>query len=86
MEIHQKISMPKYQIRNLDYEILAPEMRELRQVQWLRVAGDQVVLKEDKGNANNGKQKGQCSRGDQCSFRHDNHERAKSDTEHRSVF
>ena len=27
-------------IRNFDYEIFTPEMRRLRQVQWLRVAGD----------------------------------------------
>ena len=44
MEIHQKISMPGYQtvntMVNFDYENLTPEMRGLKQVQWLRVAGD----------------------------------------------
>ena len=53
MEIHQKISMPNYQKlktmvkrniyiyqKNSDYEILMPGRRELRQVQWLRVARD----------------------------------------------
>ena len=35
------------------------------------------MLKEDKENATNGKQKGQCSRGDKCSFRHDEDKRAK---------
>ena len=34
------------------------EMRGLKQRQWLRVARDQVVLKEDKEFAFNGKQKG----------------------------
>ena len=33
-------------------------MRGLKQEQWLRVAGDYVVLKEDKEFATNGKQKG----------------------------
>ena len=65
-------------IRNFDYEISTPEMRELKQVQWLRVAGDEVVLKGDKEFAINGKLKGQCSRGDKCSSRHDSGERAKS--------
>ena len=37
--------------------ILIPETRELRQDQWSRVAGDYVMLKEDKENALNGKQK-----------------------------
>ena len=32
-------------------------MRELKQGQWLRIAGVNVVLKEDKENAINGKQK-----------------------------
>ena len=33
-------------------------MRHLKQVQWLRVAGDYVVSKRDKEFASNGKQKG----------------------------
>ena len=37
-----------------------------------------MVFKEDKENAINGKQKGQCSKGDKCSFRHDSDDRAKS--------
>ena len=51
MEIHQKISMLNYQrieddgekkhgSENSDYETLTPEKRGLKQVQWLRVAGD----------------------------------------------
>ena len=31
------------------------------------------------------KAKGQCLRGDQCSFRHDGYERAKTDTKNRSI-
>ena len=34
-----------------------PDMRELKQGQWLRVAGVKKVLKEHKENAINGKQK-----------------------------
>ena len=68
MEIHQKISTSKNQkvenhgeeekrSRYFDHEILPPETRGLKQVQWLRVAGDKVVLKEDKEFAISGKQK-----------------------------
>ena len=39
-----------------------PRKRNLEQ--WLRFARVNVVLEEDKENAINGKQKGQCSRGD----------------------
>ena len=39
----------KTMIRSFDYEILTPEMRELREGQWLRVA----VLKEGKEFAGN---------------------------------
>ena len=52
-------------------------MRELKQEQWLRVAGDQVALKEEKGICYQWKAKGQCSRGDKCSFGHDEDKRAK---------
>ena len=53
-------------------------MRESRKEQWLRVAGDQVVLKGDNGGCYQWKTKRQCSRGHQGSFWHDNHELAKS--------
>ena len=36
-----------------------------------------MVLKKEKELAISGKAKGQCSRGDQCSFRHEIHDRAK---------
>ena len=55
---------------------IAPEMRELRQGRWLRVAGDQVVMKGDKGFAASGKAEGQRPRADRCSLRHDGDERA----------
>ena len=45
------------QIRNSGCEELTPEMRELKQEQWLRIAGVNEVLNEDKENAINGKQK-----------------------------
>ena len=35
------------------------------------------MLKKEKEFAIDGKAKGQCSRGDKCSFRHDGDERAK---------
>ena len=45
------------QIRNSDYETLTPEMRESKQEHWLRIAGVNVVLKEDQENAIHGKPK-----------------------------
>ena len=63
------------EIRNFDYEILTPGMRELRQGQWFRrgLSG----IETGKGVNYQWKAKGQCSRGDQCSFQHDGYERAK---------
>ena len=53
-------------------------MKGLKQGQWLRIAGVNVVLKEDQENAIIWKTNGQCSRGDSCSFRHDENKFAKS--------
>ena len=44
-------------MRNSEYAISTPEMIQLKQEQWLRIAGVNVVSKEDKENAINGKQK-----------------------------
>ena len=78
MEIHQKdIDAQLSKVEDDGKEKYRPGTRELRHGQWLRVAGDQVVLKEEKVFAVSGKQKGQCSRGDRCSSRHDGYERAK---------
>ena len=80
---HQKISMPNYQKIEDDGEkkhrsetSITPETRCSRQ-QWLRVAGDQVAFNGEKKFAISGKQKGQCSIGDQCSFGRDVYERAQ---------
>ena len=84
MEIHQKISMSEYQrmktmvkrrtrSETSHYETLTLELRELKQEQWLRIAGVNVVLKEDKENAMNGKQKDSVR---ECSFQHDENKRA----------
>ena len=86
MVIHQKISMPNYQTlktlvrRSIDQKLRLRNFdashEKMKQVQWLQVGGDQVVLKGDKG-CYQWEAKGHCSRGDQCSFRHDGYERAK---------
>ena len=62
-------------------------MGELKQVQWLRVErGLSVVLKRGQGSLlYHWKAKGQCSKGDKCSFRHDSDERAKSTPEHTAL-
>ena len=80
MEIHQKISMPDHQklkkmvkrsidqklrLRNFD----ARNGEGRNRLHWLRVVN--VVLKEKRIL------KGHCSRGDNCSFQHDENKRAK---------
>ena len=67
MEIHQKISTPHYQKlktmvnRSIDQKLglrnFGARMRELKQEQWSRIAGVNVVFKEDKEKAISGKQK-----------------------------
>ena len=57
---------------------------------WIRSSGYESqgstwVLKEDKENTINGKQKGQCSRGDSRRFQHDGDKRAKPTPEVRSI-
>ena len=52
-------------------------MRGLRQEQWLRVAGGLSGKERGKGTCYQWKAKGQCSRGDQCSFQHERDDRAK---------
>ena len=52
-------------------------MIELKLGQWLRIAGVNVVLIEDKENATSGKQKDSVREENKCSFWHDGNERAK---------
>ena len=86
LEIHQKIPKPDYQ--NLKTMVKRRRDQKLRlrnfDARNERIEIGAVVTSrrgssgiEDKEFALSGKQEGQCSRGDQCSFRHDNHERAK---------
>ena len=68
LEIDQKISEPDYhrlktmEKRSIDQKLrsrntLTPEMGRLKQGQWLRIAGINVVLRKDQENAINGMQK-----------------------------
>ena len=69
LEIHQKISKPVYQRwetmvdRNIDQKLRSRNFeasdreRGLKHVQWLRIAGVNVVLRECQENAGSGKQK-----------------------------
>ena len=82
MEIHLKISMPNYQklktmvkrsinqkfrLRNFD---VRNEKTETSRTGW-------DDMERGKGIYYQWRAKGQCSRGDQCSFRHESHDRAK---------
>ena len=68
----QKLRLPNFHARNERIETGA-------------IAGVNVVLKEDKENAVNGKAKGQCSSGDKSSFRNPEDKGSKTDTKNRST-
>ena len=57
-------------------ELLRPEMKESRQEHRRKAKGNLSALKGSKENAINAK--GQCTKGDTCSFRHDENRRGKS--------
>ena len=87
MEIHQKISMPNYQKlktmvkRRLDQKLRLRNFDARNE----RIEKGAVVknrkgmsgVEGGKGVCNQWTAKGQCSKGDQCSFRHDEDKRAK---------
>ena len=87
MEIHQKISMPNYQkLKTMVNRSFCQKLR-LRNFNARndRIETGTVVtnrrglsgIERGKGVGYQWKAKGQCSRGDQCTFWHDGHERAK---------
>ena len=45
--------------------------------QWSKIVRESVTLKEEKVLVIRGKEKGQCSEGDQCSFQHKSNDRAQ---------
>ena len=87
MEIHQKISMPNYQKlktmvkRSLDQKLrLRNFAARHEKVETGAVVKSQKKLcgfERGKGICFQWKAKGQCSRGDQCSFRHESDDREK---------
>ena len=88
MEIHQKISMPNYQKlktmvkRSIDQKLRLRNFDARNE----RIETGAVVtsrrgssgVERGQGVCSQWNSTGQCSRGDQCSFRHDGDERAKS--------
>ena len=87
MEIHQKKAGPDYHrlttmvkrsieqdIRN---RILAPEMEIMRETPWSRIQGTKQRGQRILGDCWQWETNGQCSEGDNCSFRHDINKRAK---------
>ena len=87
MEIHQKISMPNYQKMKTMVKRSIDQKLRLRNfdARHERIETGAVVtsrrglngIERGEGVHYHWKAKGQCSRGDQCSFRHDGYERAK---------
>ena len=87
MEIHQRISKPDYQKlkmvvkRNIDQKLRLRNIDARNE----RIETGAVVtsrrglsgIERGKGVCCQWEAKGQCLRGDQCSFRHDGYERAK---------
>ena len=66
------------------FETLTPGTGELKQEQCSRIERKQVALKEEKVSVNSGKKKGQRSKGDRCSFRHESSDRAQKPERHTS--
>ena len=87
MEIHQKISMPNYQKlttmvkRSMDLKLRLRNFdarhRTIETGAVVTNRRSQRGLEKGQGECNQGKAKGQCSRGDKCGFRHDEDKRAK---------
>ena len=87
LEIHQKKLRLDYHRfktmvkRSIEQEIrkkiFAPEMEILRETPWSRIKGQNSVYKEFLEIFGNGVSNGQCSRGDNCSFRHEINKRGK---------
>ena len=63
--------------RIYELRILGPETEIMEETPWLRIRGQNSVDKEFLEIVGNGKANGQCSEGDNCSFRHDINKRAK---------
>ena len=90
MEIHQTISMPNYQkLKTLVKRSVDQKLR-LRNfdARHGRIETAAVVknrkglcgVEGGEGTCYQGKEKGQCSKGDQCSFRHESNDRTQKPT------
>ena len=90
MEIHQKISMPNYQklktmVKRSFYQKLRLRNFDARHgsIETGAVVKNRKGLsgaEEGKGMCYQWKEKSQCSKGDQCSFRHQSNDRAEKST------
>ena len=88
MEIHQQISMPflprvenngeeEVWIRNVDCEILTSDTGKIETGAVVKSHKGLSGVETGKGMCYQWKEKGQCSKGDQCSFQHESDDRAK---------
>ena len=87
MEIHHKISMPNYQKLKTIVKTCKDQKLRLQNLDARhgRIESGSVVtnrrgqrgVDRGKGTCYQWKEKGQCSKGDQCSFCHENNDRAK---------
>ena len=88
MEIHQKISVPNYQKLKTMVKRSIDQKLRLRNfdARHERIESGAVVknrkgvcgVEGGKGMCYQWKEKGQCSQGDRCSFRHEAHDRAQT--------
>ena len=65
----------KYRSETSIAKYLTPGAGVLKQEPWSRIEREWVALKEEKVLVTSGMKKGQCSKGDQCSFQHESHNR-----------
>ena len=91
MEIHQEISMPNYQKlktmvkRSMDQKV---RLRNFDATHWKIETGagkGSSGVERGKGKCYQWKEKGQCWKGDQCSFPHESNDRAPRPTPNAAV-
>ena len=91
MELHQKISMPNYQKlktmvkRSLDQKLRLRNFDarhgKIETGAMVKNRKEPTGVEGGKGTCYQWKEKGQCSKGDKCSFRHESNDRAQQKNE-----
>ena len=77
MEIHQKILVPNYQDQKLRLRNFDARHGKLESGAVVKNRNGLMGVEGGKGMCHQWKEKGQCSKGDKCSFRHESNDHAQ---------